>query len=142
MTPEQLAWAAGFFDGEGYITIPERLVISKTNKQYKSHYIRLGINHVDPRPLQKFQQLFGGILVYSDKIIGNRKPRWQWKLSCNQAKQFLIQLRPYLINKDIVADIVLQFLETISPNKKELSTEIVEFRRDCAARLKLINSQT
>ena len=141
MTNEQLAWAAGFFDGEGYISIPQRKAKPK-NKTYLSTYVRLGINHVDPRPLQKFQQLFGGKLVCVTEIVGNRKPRWQWKLSCQQAKDFILLVRPYLINKDIVADIALRFLETISLNKKQLSSEILNIRQDCATRLKLVNSQT
>lgn len=141
MIDTELAWAAGFFDGEGYISCPERNTIHK-NKSYKSNYIRLGINHVDPRPLQRMYHLFGGALEQNIYATGNRKPRCQWKLSCQEAKNFLIQVRPYLINKDIVADIALEFFQTISPNKQQLSTEIVEFRRKCAIRLKLVNSQT
>jgi len=63
-------------------------------------------------------------------------------LSCQQAKVFLNQVRPYLINKDIVADIALQFLGTISGNKKQLSTDIVQQRYDYATHLKLVNSQS
>lgn len=88
MTNEELAWAAGFFDGEGYISIVARNT-KIHNRHYHHQYIRLGINHVDPRPLQRFQQLFGGKLVNSINVKGNRKPRWQWKLSCEQAKQFI-----------------------------------------------------
>ena len=104
--------------------------------------MRLGINHVDPRPLQKFQLLFGGTLVQKSSK-GNRHLRWQWKLTCNQAKEFILKVRPYLVNKDIVADIALQFLTTITPGKKtRLSEEVVKFRQDCSARLRLVNSQS
>jgi hypothetical protein len=137
MNSIDLAWAAGFFDGEGYIVSPKR-----NHNGYSSNYIRIGINHVDPRPLQKFQQLLGGSLREDKTVYGNRKVRWVWSISCNGAKEVLVKLRPYLINKDIVADIALQFLETISPNKKQLSAEVIQFRQDCAARLKLVNSQS
>lgn len=135
-----LAWAAGFFDGEGYISIVARNT-KVGDKLYKHQYIRLGINHVDPRPLQKYQQLFGGILTCAQSQ-GNRHIRWQWKLTCNQAKEFILKIRPYLINKDIVADIALQFLETIGNTGQRISAENTQLRNDCAARLKLVNSQT
>ena len=134
MTNEQVAWAAGFFDGEGYVSIASRMD--------HSQYIKVGINHVDPRPLQKFQQLFGGKLNYSSKVRGNRKPRWSWVLSCNQAKEFLLLIKPYLINKDIVTEIAIEFLSTISKTKLKLPQEITDIRLDCAKRLKLINSET
>ena len=141
MTNEQLAWAAGFFDGEGYVSIVARNT-KGNSKQYRHQYIRIGINHVDPRPLQKFQQLFGGQLTESKQVIGNRKPRWQWILTCEQAKQFLTIVRPYLINKDIVADIAFQFLDTIGLTGQRISVEKQQIRHDCASRLKLVNSQT
>ena len=134
-----LAWAAGFFDGEGYITIPERQVTHK-EKLYKSHYIRLGINHVDPRPLRKLHLMFGGTLQENVKTTGNRHPRCQWQLSCQEAKNFLNCVRPYLVNKDIAADLALQFFETISLNKKQLSIETIRLRQDLSTRLKLVNS--
>lgn len=141
MTKEQLAWAAGFFDGEGYISIVSRNTKVK-DKHYRHQYIRVGINHVDPRPLQKFQQLFGGKLTESKKVVGNRKSRWQWVLTCDQAKQFLIFVRPYLINKDIVADIATEFLSTIGNTGQRISFENLQIRKNCAFRLKLVNSQT
>ena len=113
------------------------------DKVYKSHYVRLGINHVDPRPLDKMYLLFGGSLEKDIKASGpNRKPRCQWKLSCQEAKDFLLAVKPYLVNKDIVAEIALSFFDTISQNKKTLSDEVVSFRQECATRLKLVNSQS
>ena len=56
-----LAWAAGFFDGEGYVTIQERN--SKVNgKYYKSYYLRVGLKHVAPTPIYELQKLFGGTI--------------------------------------------------------------------------------
>lgn len=83
ITNEQLAWAAGFFDGEGYISIVARN--NKVNdKHYTHQYLRVGINHVDPRP----------------------------------------------------------FLDTIGNTGQRISSENLQIRRDCASRLKLVNSQT
>ena len=49
----EVCWAAGFFDGEGYITIQER-----GHKDYVGFYLRIGVNHVAIEPLLELQRLF------------------------------------------------------------------------------------
>lgn len=46
-----LAWAAGFFDGEGYIGV-------RRNCGYE--YVSLQITQKDPRPLKRWTRIFGG----------------------------------------------------------------------------------
>lgn len=53
----ELAWAAGFFDGEGWSTVN---LPSKTSKKARAH---VGISQKDTRPLERFVALFGGNIL-------------------------------------------------------------------------------
>jgi hypothetical protein len=63
---EELAWAAGFFDGEGH-TSPDGLSME--------------IYQTDPRPLERFRAAVGGIGKVSGPrppARGSRKVSWTW----------------------------------------------------------------
>ena len=78
-----IAWSAGFFDGEGFITIGRR------SGKYRGHYLRVGVNHVAIGPLLKLQEIFGGKIQYEEKVKGNRKPRHRWIVNTVNAKNAL-----------------------------------------------------
>lgn len=121
----ELAWAAGFFDGEGYVVVQKR-----SHPKYTGYYLRIGINHVAPEPLLEFQRLFGGSIEKQnmEKVIGNRKPRHRWVASTSNAAEVLKQLMPFLHNKNKVAALALDFQQTIGPRGQEVSSEIQEQR--------------
>jgi hypothetical protein len=74
------AYAAGFIDGEGCITVR----VSPGTKNHKtwnpSMYASLTISQVDPRPLQWFQQRWGGSIRKLKRRADGRKDRdaWEW----------------------------------------------------------------
>lgn len=107
------AWAAGFIDGEGWITIQTRSAEAKSGVRYYGHYLRLGVNHVRPEPLIALQRLFGGTLRRTTRVHGNRKPRHTWQVSCSTAEKALLMLLPYLRNKESEARIALHFQGTV-----------------------------
>lgn len=139
----QLAWAAGFMDGDGFITIQTRNTKHK-EKTYTGMYLRVGACQASLLPLQKLQQLFGGSI--REKNSGpnphnyNRKPQWVWTLSTQEAKNALEQLLPYLVHKREVAILGLEFQETMSDNKKPLSPDIVEKREKLKSQVATLNS--
>lgn len=110
----KLAWAAGFFDGEGYVGTSKR-ISKRGDKVYESLYIRIGINHVAPEPLAEMVALFGGNLRKQalDKVVGNRKPRHQWKISTDKAVIALREMLPYMKNKQYVASLAIDFQDTM-----------------------------
>lgn len=71
---EELAWAAGFFDGEGTTGV-------KTGKRPAP---QAHLSQTDKRPLERFQKaVFGcGIILgpYSRPQYPNRKPYWTWSV--------------------------------------------------------------
>ena len=70
-----LAWAAGFIDGEG------SFFIGRT-RQGKWRYFRvqLKVTQADIRPLKRLQQMFGGYVYPEKKIYSplTKRPGWKW----------------------------------------------------------------
>lgn len=134
----KVAWAAGFFDGEGYINIQKR-----SHKKYIGHYLRIGINHVAPEPLHEMQKLFGGTVVKEKrKPIGNRKPRHRWVTSSRNAAEALKQMMPFFSNKNNVAEIALDFQATVTSSNRGclISEDVLAYREYCKEEIMRLNS--
>ena len=139
----RLAWAAGFMDGDGFITIQNRK--SEVNgKTYSGTYLRVGACQAKQNVLLELQSLFGGTIRPKNSGPNregyNRKPQWIWTLSTQQASEALVQLLPFLIHKREVALLAIEFQKTMSTNKKELSDSVVEARKKLQADVAHINS--
>ena len=74
MDTHELAWAAGFFDGEG------------TTLFYRpggTRELRLAVNQVDREVLDRFHAALGGISYISGPFryasMGRRRPQWRWQ---------------------------------------------------------------
>ena len=138
----EVAWAAGFFDGEGYITIQERN--SKINGiSYRGYYLRIGINHVALEPLLEMQRLFGGTIRLQKEasVVGNRKQRSTWCLSCNHAKEVLIRLMPYLKNKNKVAEIGITFQNTMGNHGQRTTPDQQDYRESLKILITSMNAK-
>ncbi len=68
-TPSLLdvAWAAGFMEGEGFFCLTKRN--KRKDGGPRSTYRVIGANQVNPQPLHRMQEIFGG------KIYLRRKPK-------------------------------------------------------------------
>lgn len=133
----EVSWAAGFFDGEGYCNIQRR-----SHPKYTGYYLRIGINHVAPEPLQEMQRLFGGTLVKQkeESVQGNRKPRYRWVTGTSNAANALKQMLPYMRNKNKVAALALDFQQTIGPKAVKTSEEIQNKRIWIKEEIQRLNS--
>ena len=139
----RLAWAAGFMDGDGFITIQNRKTKHK-DKIYTGTYLRVGACQANAKPLEELQKLFGGTIRPKNSGPNregyNRKAQWIWALSTQEAGQCLEQLLPYLLHKQEVAELALEFQTTMSSNKQTLSDEIVQKRLDIQRQISEINA--
>lgn len=140
----RLAWAAGFLDGDGYITIQDRK--SKINgKEYTGYYVRVGACQANKSPLLELLSLFGGAI--REKNSGpnregyNRKQQWVWTLSTSQAKEALSQLIPFLIHKKEVALLAIEFQNTMQAGTRKLSDETKTYRALLKNKIQAINSK-
>lgn len=139
----RLAWAAGFIDGDGFITIQRRNQKVK-DKIYESLYLRVGACQANKAPLEELQSLFGGTI--REKNSGpnrdnyKRLPQWVWTLSTEAAKESLLQLLPFLIHKKEVALLAIEFQNTMGSDKSRTSEETRLFRELLKDKIKTINS--
>src|SRR5262245_54541960 len=111
MKTEDLAWAAGFFDGEGTIVINRR-----PGRRSPSFQLFLGVGQVDRMPLDALVEIVGGN-VFNVRTRGT----YMWAASSLVAGDVLKLLRPYLRAKAEEARIAIEFFETFSDRGRSTS---------------------
>lgn len=108
-TPRELAYAAGFFDGEGSVTIAARKPYGRSVSPH--HNLLLQTANTDRPLLIWFQEKWGGSLI--DQRNNHYNPRcrpcWSWKINGWPAVRFLHQVLPFLRSKRVQADLALAF---------------------------------
>lgn len=89
-----LAWAAGFFDGEGSISL--RLT-SRYQSGERKHSVTLEcrVAQVDREPLEKLLELFGGRIARMSRTNPKHKPVNVWVITARHAALFLQRIKPY-----------------------------------------------
>lgn len=99
---EKLAYLAGFFDGEGCISITY-------NIKRRNYCLSISIANVKPNVLLDFHHIFGGNLHYSVTKQKNRRNSWRWEINGKSGGDFLTTLFPYLVLKKEEARLALEF---------------------------------
>jgi LAGLIDADG endonuclease len=94
MKKTEIAWAAGFFDGEGCITITK----TRSGKfKYNHHCLRASIAQVYKGSLDRFQSVIKrGRVRGPYKYGANKQYHWQWNASGMDVLYVLDILWPYL----------------------------------------------
>jgi len=89
------AYMAGFFDGEGCvsITINNKRLISQGRSA--THVIQVSIGNTVPDVLYWMKSFYGGSIAVQDFGHG-RKRVYRWNIRCNKALPFLEHILPYL----------------------------------------------
>ena len=103
MTSEELAYIAGFFDGEGYIGVIE---------YHNTHKLLVTVTNTDDSIPNLLKDFFGGTIhVYWD---GNPKhrTRYTWRLDSKKAVVFLSAIQPYARQKSKHIRLALEFQMT------------------------------
>lgn len=139
----RLAWAAGFIDGDGFITIQNRNQ-NINGKQYRGHYLRLGACQANLFPLEELQKLFGGSIRIKNSGPNregyNRKQQWIWQCSTKAAADAIKQLLPYFLHKNKVAELALDFTSTLGTTQK-VTEDVFDYRTKIQEEIRQINSQ-
>lgn len=106
-----LAWAAGFLDGEGCFTLVK--MSGATNPSQRSLYV--GASQSTREPLEKLQSLFGGKLSIRSRPTDKGTVMHVWLLGQRSAvvAEFIPQVLPYLVVKRREAEILLEFAATV-----------------------------
>lgn len=85
-----LAWAAGFLEGEGSFHSTSSIAAGK-----RYHHQRVAAVQVDSEPLAKLLRLFGGRISLI-KPRGNSKESFYWTVNGNRARGIMLTLFPLL----------------------------------------------
>jgi len=106
-----LAYAAGFFDGEGSIGI------------YRTNQTQIQISNTCRAALEEFVKLFGGhVGKVPAKHMEAKNPKWRpayyWRLYGRNASKALQEMLPYLKEKKPQAELFLTFVEMSPEDKK------------------------
>jgi hypothetical protein len=79
------AWAAGFHEGEGHISLRKNGGMTAT------------ISQCNPEPLVKMQDIFGGSLYGPKEVKNGNKPVWVWSLNnVADTKNYVYCILPWL----------------------------------------------
>lgn len=104
-----LAWAAGFFDGEGCVFVGPR-------SNGKFHSLFTTVTQQDPTALHLLKQRFGGNVTPDRTATSNNYERkrgavlvWRWKASSVEAHNFLKAIEPYCVVKAEQVRIAIEF---------------------------------
>lgn len=103
-------WAAGFFDGEGSVSINRR------NSRTPQHDLSVQVSQKQRPPLDELYIQHGGTIGQTKTPAGC----WRWRLAGRKAEEFLIRIRPYVLVKRDVIDIAIDFRKTVVGTGKRL----------------------
>jgi len=131
----QLAWLAGFFDGEGCISI-FHIVEKPTQLRPKGrtrYALQISITNTSVSALALVHTWFGG------KLYKHSRGCWVWKLcGRNLQRDFLQAVQSYLHIKSAQAAIALEYLATVIDDKTygycPLTPESEAIRKSCFER--------
>lgn len=110
---ENIIWAAGFFDGEGCVTIRKRL---RPIKIYYDLFIK--ITNTNKESVYKFKKLFTYGSIHSRKTITG-KIAWEWCISGEKALNILNILKPFTVVKTEQINVAIEFQSMTGVKKTE-----------------------
>ena len=99
---EQLAYIAGFFDGEGCVHIGGR-------RQNTSYNLEVSISNTDKDILLWIQSIYGGYIKDVKKVKEHHTQCYNWRIVSNQAAKFLESILPFLNIKKFQAGVAIAF---------------------------------
>lgn len=139
-----VAWAAGFFDGEGSISIRKtysKLKSQGTTRQTYGLYLRVA--QVDRSPLDKFTLIFGTGSVNKVRRDDPNRPMYHdWCAAGESAARILARMLPYLTVKRERALLGLEFQQITGRNRigrGALTDGELDLRRQYWAKMRFLN---
>jgi hypothetical protein len=88
MTPVELAWAAGLFEGEGSVRISKPAFRNWGT-------LNVDVPNTDKEIVDFFAQRWAGSVHYTAAHARQREV-WRWRCAARQAAAFLEEIRPFI----------------------------------------------
>ena len=89
MNEAELAWSAGFFDGEGSVSI------ARATKQNLGS-LAVAVSQIDREPLDWMAGEWGGRVRRVTGKRADQREAWVWTIYANQALAFLTAIEPHI----------------------------------------------
>lgn len=86
-----LYYAAGLFDGEGYIGW-----VKQNDAKRNQYSLRMSVGMTDLASVQLFADLFGGKIYFRKQRQPHHKPQWVWMITGSRSVKTYEELKPYL----------------------------------------------
>ena len=118
---EELAYAAGPFDGEGSISLVRQ-------KNSRTHSPQVSVASTDYEVVLWFQKRFGGSVVTKQPRMSNHSVSYDWRLTDRRALAFLELIRPYLVIERKIRriDLLLNDYVACTPRNGRYTEEMSE----------------
>lgn len=130
MDRTNLPYLAGFFDGEGSVTIH----INGTKKSPRgfspNHTLQVSIGNTDKIVLDQIFSVYGGSLQKRKVYNKNHRQMYQWTIRCGGALRFLGDILPYLRMKRKQVEIGINFQKTKGYRRDQLKPEHILWREE------------
>ncbi len=92
----ELAWSAGFFDGEGHVGVRYK---KRPGNNHPWFMLSVVVTNTHLGSLERLKNLFGFGTIHKKKLIDGRRQTYVWILSDRQAEMFLLSVQPYSVVK-------------------------------------------
>ena len=142
LTPTDLAWLAGFWDGDGWIGITKaKRSVTKKNRYSASVAMATTSDRITHRVVDLLQRMECPV-TSQHKRPALKKSTWtgadvwhreKWNITIRSnsgTKRFLEAIRPYLVEKGVCADLVLRYVIW----RESMPTQIHNSKADLIAR--------
>lgn len=127
--PITVAWAAGFFDGEGNVHLDT------------DGGLHVGAAQTVHEPLFALQRAFGGTVRDRAAASARHRHQWFWRLSGWNAVEFLRFVRPHLRVKGRQADLAIAALARPQRRGRRLTAEERGERYQAHLAMKALNQR-
>ena len=118
-SPTDLAWAAGFVDGEGYLTVTKKHACWRKPRpaSYKgrprlegtTYYLNITVTNRNPTTIERLVDLFGGRRHETVRVKGNKNNYYRWRLGSDEAFNAITLILPFLVGKRELAEVCISF---------------------------------
>lgn len=139
MLDTELAWAAGFLDGEGHFGLARQGGKHRITDDARQPFIKA--TQVVPEPLEKLKAMFGGTVNARGTKTSTGKTAYDWTIRSGvRVREVVPLIEPYLIVKREQALIVLEFASKMrikGTGSYALSEEEKEWRRTLITKMEL-----
>jgi hypothetical protein len=127
MTREQfVAWAAGFFDGEGHVSLR-----ATDHVTWQNVNPRISVSQNRVQPLLMFQKVWGGKI----KCVGSSGRCHEWQITRREdIEKFLAEVRPFVMEKATQLAVMAEYIALgsvkDSPARLKLVDKMLQVRKE------------